>query len=136
MISARDKEVADLRIVVGQSETKFYNMGFVDAENSSEPIMLESRCCGFEEGWMISLNTLSLLEDSPFRDPNQVPYPKKLLPRPVQTPTQNEEEDNLNMRELVEEINSYAKVNKLDMLSNPVTVEGQMPPSTQSNLNP
>lgn len=83
MILARDKEVADLRIVVGQSETKFYNMGFVDAENSSEPIMLESRCCGFEEGWMISLNTLSLLEDSPFRDPDQVPYPKKLLPRPV-----------------------------------------------------
>lgn len=40
------------------------------------------------------------------------------------------------MRELVEEIDSYAKVIELDMLSNPVTAEGQMLPSTQSNLNP
>ena len=39
--SAREKEVADLKAAVKESENKFYNIGFADIENSSEPIMIE-----------------------------------------------------------------------------------------------
>ena len=39
--STREKEVADLKAVVKESENKFYNIGFADIENSSEPIMIE-----------------------------------------------------------------------------------------------
>ena len=70
VISARDKEVVDWKVAMAQSEDKFYNMGFADAENSSEPIMLESRRYGFREGWMAAINALGLLEDSTFRDPD------------------------------------------------------------------
>ena len=34
--------MVDLKVAMAQSEDKFYNMGFADVENSSEPIMLES----------------------------------------------------------------------------------------------
>lgn len=40
--SARNKEVADLKVTMEESETKFYDVGFANAENSSEPIMLDS----------------------------------------------------------------------------------------------
>ena len=43
-------------------------MGFADVENSNEPIMLDSLHYGFGEGLMAAVNTLGLLEDSPFKD--------------------------------------------------------------------
>ena len=52
---------------------------------------------------------------------------------PVQTTNQPEEEDSLSMRELVEEIDSHAKVIELDGSTNPTAVEDQMPPSTLPN---
>nr|POE98879.1 hypothetical protein CFP56_44641 [Quercus suber] len=110
VISARDMEVADLKVAMVQSEDKFYNMGFADAKNSSEPIMLESQHYGFREGWMAAVNALD--------------------------PTQNKEEDSLSMRQLVGEIDSYTEVIELDILSNPTIAEGQMPQSTLSNPNP
>ena len=39
--SAREKEVVDLKAVVKESENKFYDIGFTDVENSSEPIMIK-----------------------------------------------------------------------------------------------
>nr|POE98880.1 polyadenylate-binding protein rbp47c [Quercus suber] len=110
VISDRDKEVADLKVAMAQSEDKFYNMGFVDAKNSSERIMLESRHYQFREGWMAAVNALD--------------------------PTQNEEEDSLSMKELVGEIDSHIEVIELDILSNPTIAEGQMPQSTLSNPDP
>lgn len=74
VISAKDKEVANLKEAVAESEDKFYNMGFADAENSSDPIMLESRLYGFGEGWMAAMNALGLPEDSSFKDPDKIPY--------------------------------------------------------------
>ena len=35
-------EIVDLKIAVTQSEQKFYNMGFIDVENSNEAVMFES----------------------------------------------------------------------------------------------
>lgn len=42
IISVRDRGIADLKVAMTQSKEKYYNMGFTDAENSSEPIMFES----------------------------------------------------------------------------------------------
>ena len=42
IISARDKEVVDLKVALEGSEDKFYNMGFADVESSSEPVMFQS----------------------------------------------------------------------------------------------
>lgn len=57
---------------------------------------------------MATVNALGLPKESAFRDTEKVPYPEELLRPPVQTTTQNEEEDSLSTRELVEEINSHA----------------------------
>lgn len=43
VILAWDKEVAALKEAVAESNDKFYDMGFADVKNSSEPIMVESR---------------------------------------------------------------------------------------------
>ena len=42
IILAKDKEVADLKVAMEESENKFYDLGFADAENSSDPIMFQS----------------------------------------------------------------------------------------------
>ena len=133
VIFARNKEMADLKAAVAKSEDKFYNMGFANAENSRESIMVESQRYGFGEGWMATVNAMGLLEDSAFRDLEQIPYPEGLICPPVQTTNQPEEEDSLSMRELVEEIDSHAKVIELDGSTNPTAVEDQMPPSTLPN---
>lgn len=126
VISARDKEVANLKEAVVESKDKFYNMGFADAENSSKPIMLESWHYGFGEGWMAAMNALGLPEDSPFKDTDKIPYLEPLPPPFVQDPTQNKEEDSLSMRKLVEEIDSHIEVIKLEISSNLATEEGQI----------
>ena len=41
--SARDKEIAELKATLEKSENKFYNMGFIGAENSAEPVMFQSQ---------------------------------------------------------------------------------------------
>ena len=65
VISTRDKEIADLKVTMVQSNDKFYNMGFADAKNFSKPIMLESRRYKFEEGWMAAVNAMGLLRLDP-----------------------------------------------------------------------
>ena len=42
VISVKDEEIANLKVVVTQSEEKFYNIGLTDAENSSVPVTFES----------------------------------------------------------------------------------------------
>ena len=125
--------MADLKATVAKSEDKFYNMGFANAENSKEPIMVESQRYRFRDGWMAAVNAIGLLEDYAFRDLEQVPYLEGLICPSVQTTNRPEEEDSLSMRELVEEIDSHAKVIELDGSTNPTAVEDQVPPSTLSN---
>lgn len=55
-------------------------------------------------------------EDSPFRNPDQIPYLKP--PPPIQNHTDAEkEEDTPSIRELVQEINSHAKLVDLEITS-------------------
>ena len=84
IISVMDKEIADLKVAVTQSKEKFYNMGFTNAKNSSEPVMFESWRYGFGEGWMTAVNALDLPENSPSRDPEQMPLPEFLPHPPIQ----------------------------------------------------
>ena len=51
-----------------------YNEGFADAENSVELIVNEAWRLGFEDGWLDALQALGVPEDSPFRDPSQIPF--------------------------------------------------------------
>ena len=51
-----------------------YNEGFADAENLVELIVNEAWRLGFEDGWLVALQALGVPEDSPFRDPSQIPF--------------------------------------------------------------
>lgn len=56
-------------------EKLFHNMGYKDAKNSADAVVLQARKFGFEEGWMVAVNAISLPDSSPFRDPDQIPLP-------------------------------------------------------------
>nr|POE45891.1 hypothetical protein CFP56_40927 [Quercus suber] len=50
LVSARDKEFADLKETLKTCEQVYYNMGFKDAENSAGPMIFQARKFGFAEG--------------------------------------------------------------------------------------
>lgn len=59
-------------------------------------------------------------EDSPFRNPNQILYPEPPSPTTQNpTTTEDEDEDTLSMRKLVEAIDSHAELIDLEITSNP-----------------
>lgn len=80
IITARDKEIAELKVALLESENKYYNMGFNDAENSVEPVMFENWKYGFGKGWLAAMMAMEVPEDSPFRNPDQIPYSKPPSP--------------------------------------------------------
>lgn len=43
-------ELADLKTAVDTCEEKWYNVGFVDAENSEEPVVHQARVMGLRRG--------------------------------------------------------------------------------------
>ena len=63
--TAQAEELADLRAALEACEEKWYNEGFVDAENSVEPVVNQARKIGFEAGWFAALQVLGVPEDSP-----------------------------------------------------------------------
>ena len=69
------EELADLRVALEACEQKWYNEGFADAEQSAEPVVAQARKLGFEAGWFAALQALGVPEDSPLRDPGQIPFP-------------------------------------------------------------
>ena len=73
--SAWAKELADLRAALQGCESKWYNEGFVDAENSMEPIISKAWKLVFKEGWFTALQAVGVLEDSPLKDPDHIPFP-------------------------------------------------------------
>ena len=93
------KEIVELKAALKTNKDKWYNTGFADAKNSVEPIIYQSRWYGFSEGWMAALQVMGVPNDSPLRNPDQIPYPDPTPP--VQNPTSAEEEDTPSMRELV-----------------------------------
>ena len=77
---AQADEIANLKAAVEACEEKWYNEGFADAENSVEPIVHQARHHGFGEGWLAALQALGIVEDSPLRNPEQIPYLTPLPP--------------------------------------------------------
>ena len=73
--SAWAEELADLKVALEGCERKWYNEGFADAENSVEPVIIEARKLAFKEGWFVALQAVGVLEDSPLKDPDHIPFP-------------------------------------------------------------
>ena len=49
--SAQAEDLADLRAALEGCESKWYNEGFVDVEDSVEPVISEAQKLAFKEGW-------------------------------------------------------------------------------------
>ena len=99
-------EIAKLKAALEAYEDKWYNEGFVDAENSMEPIIHQSWRHGFGERWIATLQVMGVPDDSLLRNFEQLPFPEP--PPSVQNPTgTEEEEDTPSMKELVQEIDSH-----------------------------
>ena len=71
---AQAEELPDLRAALEACEEKWYNEGFTDAENSTEPVVNQAQRLGFEAGWFAALQALGVPEDSPLRDLGQIPF--------------------------------------------------------------
>ena len=72
----------------------------------------------FEKGWLAALQALGVLEDSPLRDPSQIPF-LSLTPA-VQNPLEPiDEVETQSTRELVEQIDSHVELDKMEAISNP-----------------
>ena len=76
LISARDKELVDLKDTLNSYEQVYYNIGFKDVENSARPVIFQARKFGFVKGWMAAMNAIGLPYTSPFRSANQIPLPE------------------------------------------------------------
>ena len=63
--TAQAKELADLKAALEAYEEKWYNEGFAEAENSTEPVVNQAQRLGFEAGWFVALQILGVPEDSP-----------------------------------------------------------------------
>ena len=131
--SAWAEELADLRAALEGCESKWYNEGFADAENSVEPVISEARKLAFKNGWFVALQAVGVPEDSPLKDPDHIPFPS--LPIASQrTPVTADEEETTSLRELVEQINAHAEPIDMEATSNPNTVAqhgGNVQPLTE-----
>ena len=75
---AQADEITNLKAALEACEEKWYNEGFADAENSVEPNVYQARKHRFREGWMAALQAIGVPDDSPLRNPDQVPFPLPL----------------------------------------------------------
>lgn len=71
---AQVNEIADLKVALKACEDKWYNASFMDTKNSVELIIYQARRHGFEEGWMAALQAMGMPNDSPLRNPEQIPF--------------------------------------------------------------
>ena len=69
---------------------------------------------------MAALHALGVPEDSPLRDPGQIPIPVSTLA--AQNPAgPNDEEETDSLRELVEQIDAHVEMIGIEATSNPLT---------------
>ena len=114
--TSQAEELTDLRAALEACEQKWYNEGFADAEKSAEPVVAQARRLDFKAGWFVALQTLGVPEDSPLRDPGQIPFPSPVIT--VQAPTvPAEEEETASMKELVEQIDAYVEPDEMEATS-------------------
>lgn len=142
IVTALDKEIVELKVALEERENKYYNMGFNNAENSTEPVMFENRKYGFSEKWMAAVAAMGLPKASSFRNPDQIPYLEPPSPT-TQNPTEAKDEDTPSIRELVTAIDSHAKLIDLEITNNPDTMPTSTKPQPKDpsaqlhvNLNP
>ena len=64
--SAKAEDLADLRAALEGCESKWYNEGFVDAEDSVEPVISEAQKLAFKEGVVRSLLDRGCSQGLPF----------------------------------------------------------------------
>ena len=145
---AREGELVNLKATLKAYENKWYNEGFADAENSVEPVILEAKKLGFEEGWLAALQALGVLEDSPLRNSGQIPFSSTT--QAVQNPPRRtDEEETTSMRELLEQIDSHVELVDVEVSSNPHVgdqpdedlqlqsfMTNQQPPETATQTQP
>jgi len=118
--STLSEEVADLRAALEACEAKWYDEGFAVAKKGVKPVVMQARQLSFREGWIAALHTLGVLEDSPLRDPGQIPIPDSALI--AQNPIgPNDEEETDSLRELVEQIDAHVEMIETEAISNPPT---------------
>ena len=116
--SAQAEELADQKAALEGCESKWYNEGFADAENSVKPVISEARKLAFKEGWFAAPQAVGVPEDSPLKDPDHIPFPS--LPIAAQkTPVVADEEETTSLREQVEQIDAHAKPIDFEATSNP-----------------
>ena len=116
---ALTKELADLRTALEAYENKWYDEGFVNAEENVEPVIKEARQLSFQEGWMAALHASGVPKDSHLRDPSRIPFLDSLLA------TQNltgliDKVETESLRELVEQIYAHMEVIGTEATSNPL----------------
>ena len=112
------EELTNLRVALEACENKWYNEGFTDIENSVEPVVNEAQKLGFEDSWLAALQALGVPEDSPLRDPSQIPFPS--FTQAVQNPLAPiDEEEMASMRELVEQIDAHVELDDMEATSIP-----------------
>ena len=113
------EEVDDLRVALKACESKWYDEGFADVEKGVEPVVMQARQLSFQEGWMAALQALGVPEDSPLRDPGQIPFPD-LTPDAQNLAGPNDEEETDILRELVEQIVDHVEMIGTEATSNPL----------------
>ena len=88
-----------------------------------EPIVLQAWHHGFGEGWVATLQTMGVAEDSPLRNPEQIPYP---IPTPLVQSQVGiaDEEETLSIRELVHAIDTHVDMVDLEVTNNPYAAKG------------
>lgn len=116
--TSQAEELTNLWAALEACEQKWYNEGFTDAEKSTEPVVAQAWKLGFEAGWFAALQALGVPEDSPLRDPGQIPFPS--LVTAVQDPSlAAEKEETTSMRELVEQIDAHAEPDEMEATNIP-----------------
>ena len=116
--TSQAEELTNLRASLEACEQKWYNEGFADAKKSAEPVVDQARRLGFKAGWFAALQALGVPEDSPLRDPSQIPFPSLIIA--VQDPiVPAEKEETASMRELVEQIDAHAEPDEMEATSIP-----------------
>ena len=114
------KEVTDLRAALEACEGKWYDKGFADAEKGVKLVVMQARQLSFREGWIATLQALGVPEDSPLRDPSQIPIPDS-TPAAQNPVGPNDEEETDSLRELVEQIDAHMEMIGTEVINNPST---------------
>ena len=106
---AQADQIAKLKAALEACENKWYNEGFTDVEKSAKLVIHQARFHRFKEGWLVALQAMGVPDDSPLRNPAQIPYSVPSPPTQIQADAA-EEEETTSMRELVQAIGAHGDI--------------------------